>query len=85
VAGRQVTLELAGPRTLRLARVSAYLQPGQSRVTALRAFELLGCAEGTNATNPTCDPAIAARWKRLVKSGHDAFPSTPYARCPGTC
>ncbi|HYZ10922.1 MAG TPA: M36 family metallopeptidase, partial [Actinomycetota bacterium] len=77
VAGRQVTVELAGPRTLHLARVSAYLQPGQSRVTALRAFELLGCAESTNAPNPTCDPANAAGWKRLVKSGHDAFPSTP--------
>ena len=77
VGGRQVTVELAGPRTLGLARVSAYLQPGQSRVTALRAFELLGCTEGSNATNPSCDPANAGGWKRLVKSGHDAFPSTP--------
>jgi hypothetical protein len=77
VAGRQVTVQLAGPRTISLARVSAYLQPGQNRFSALRAFELLGCTAGAAAANPSCDPAVAAGWKRMTRSGHDAFPSAP--------
>jgi extracellular elastinolytic metalloproteinase len=77
VAGRQVTVQLPGPRTLSLARVSAYLQPGQNRFSALRAFELWRCTAGASGANPTCDSAVTAGWTRLFKSAPDAFPSAP--------
>jgi extracellular elastinolytic metalloproteinase len=75
VQGRQVTVQLAGPRRFRLAKVSAYLMPGQNRFSALRAFELYACTAGADAGNPTCDPANAAGWKRILKSRADAFPA----------
>ena len=77
VAGRQVTVSLGAVRDIRLVKVSAYLQPGQNRFSALRAFELLGCTAGTVGANPTCDPAVAAGWKRILQTGHDAFPAEP--------
>jgi extracellular elastinolytic metalloproteinase len=86
VAGRQVTVQLAGPRPIRLARVSAYLlpaqpgppqQPAQNRFSALRSFELWRCTAAEGGANPTCDAAVAAGWKRLFKSAPDAFPSAP--------
>ena len=77
VAGRQVTVQFAGPRELRLAKVSAYLTPGQNRFSALRAFELYACTAGGDAGNPACDPALEAGWKRILKSGKDAFPAKP--------
>lgn len=77
VAGRQVTVQLAGPRELRLAKVSAYLTPGQNRFSALRAFELYACTASADAGNPGCDPALAAGWKRILKSGNDAFAAKP--------
>jgi hypothetical protein len=77
VEGRQVTVQLAGPRQIRLARVSAYLTPGQNRFSALRAFELYACTAGGDADNPTCDPALEGGWKRILKSRADAFPAKP--------
>jgi extracellular elastinolytic metalloproteinase len=86
VAGRQVTVQLPGERTVSLARVSAYLlpaqpgpppQPAQNRFSALRAFELWRCTAGASGTNPTCDSAVTAGWTRMFKSAPDAFPSTP--------
>ena len=77
VAGRQVTVQFAGPRQLRLAKVSAYLTPGQNRFSALRAFELYACTAGADAGNPGCNPALAAGWKRILKSNKDAFPARP--------
>jgi extracellular elastinolytic metalloproteinase len=77
VAGRQVTVQFVAPRQLRLAKVSAYLTPGQNRFSALRAFELYACTAGADAGNLGCDPALAAGWKRILKSGNDAFPAKP--------
>jgi hypothetical protein len=77
VAGRQVTIDLGGKRQIRLVRASAYLEPGQNRFSALRAFELSACTAGANAGNPTCDPAIAAGWSLFLTSPDDAFPATP--------
>jgi extracellular elastinolytic metalloproteinase len=77
VEGRQVTVQFAGPREIRLAKVSAYLTPGQNRFSALRAFELYSCTSGATSSNPTCDQAVAAGWKRILKSKKDAFPAEP--------
>jgi hypothetical protein len=77
VAGRQVTVNLDGLQEFRLARVSAYLQPGQNRFSALRAFELYACTAGADAANPTCDGALAAGWTKILTSPDDAFPATP--------
>jgi hypothetical protein len=77
VAGRQVTVNLGGLQGFRLARVSAYLQPGQNRFSALRAFELYACTAGADAANPTCDGALAAGWTKILTSPDDAFPATP--------
>jgi extracellular elastinolytic metalloproteinase len=71
VQGRQVLLELAQESTFDRAKVSAYLQPGQNRFTALRAFELLGC---TVSDEQTCDPGDEAAWELVHRSAGDAFP-----------
>jgi extracellular elastinolytic metalloproteinase len=76
VEGRQVTVQFASPQQIRHAKVSAYLTPGQSRFSALRAFELYGCTAGSTA-NPTCDQAVDAGWRRMTSSAHDAFPAEP--------
>ena len=73
VEGRQVLVTLGGPRTFDLARASALLVPGQNRFVALRSFELHACTAGGGA-NPTCDPNVAAGWKRIL-SAEDAFPA----------
>jgi extracellular elastinolytic metalloproteinase len=75
VAGRQVTVDLAGgSQTFDRVRVSAALQPGQNRFTAVRAFELYACTEGRTAANPTCDGSKAAGFTRIYRSPVDAFP-----------
>jgi hypothetical protein len=74
VAGRQVTVALAGAQTFDTARVSAYLVSGNNRWTAMRSFELYACTAGADAANPTCDGTIAAGWTRFLKSQDDAFP-----------
>jgi extracellular elastinolytic metalloproteinase len=71
VQGRQVLLELAEQSTFDRAKVSAYLQPGQNRFTALRAFELLAC---TASGAQSCDPDDHAAWELVHRSAGDAFP-----------
>jgi len=77
VEGRQVLVRLGSPQTVSRIKVSAFLQPGQSRFTALREFEVYACTEGGDRQNATCDPAIASGFKRIVKSESDAFPGDP--------
>jgi hypothetical protein len=75
VAGRQVTIDLAGgTQTFDRVKVSAELQPGQNRFTAVRAFELYVCTVGRSAANPTCDGSQTAGFTRIFRSGADAFP-----------
>jgi extracellular elastinolytic metalloproteinase len=74
VEGKQVVVALGGERTFDVAKVSAYLVPGNNRWTAMRQFELWSCTAGADPDNPTCDGTIAAGWKRFLKSQKDAFP-----------
>ncbi|WP_149258655.1 M36 family metallopeptidase [Actinomadura sp. K4S16] len=82
VAGRQVTVDLAGDRPVRVGRVqvSAMLRPSvaddpegaggaQNRFTALRAFRLLAC----DASKADC--AQAASYRTVYTSPSDAFPA----------
>jgi extracellular elastinolytic metalloproteinase len=76
VQGQQVVVALAGGRqTFKAVNVSALLNPGQNRFTALRQFELDACTAAANAANPTCDGTIAAGWSQILVSQPDAFPS----------
>ena len=74
VAGTSVVIALNGSQTIREAKVSAMLLPGQNRFTALRQFELYACQAG-NRANPTCDGSIDAGWHRILRSHKDAFPA----------
>ena len=82
VAGRQVTVDLAGDRPVRVGRVqvSAMLRPSvasdpegansaQNRFTALRAFRLLAC----DATRADCSQD--AGYRTVYTSPDDAFPA----------
>ncbi|MFG2088476.1 M36 family metallopeptidase [Spirillospora sp. NPDC048824] len=82
VAGRQVTVDLAGDRPVRIGRVqvSAMLRPtvaedpegpdtSQNRFTALRAFRLLAC----NATKADCSQNTS--YRTVYTSPDDAFPA----------
>ncbi|MFA1550378.1 M36 family metallopeptidase [Actinomadura chokoriensis] len=82
VAGRQVTVDLAGDRPVRIGRVqvSAMLRPSvagdpegagssQNRFTALRAFRLLAC----DATRADCSQD--AGYRTVYTSPADAFPA----------
>jgi extracellular elastinolytic metalloproteinase len=89
VAGRQVTVDLAGdaPVTVRRVQVSTLLRPnindpadpgGQNRFSALRQFEVLACDAATGA-----DCAADASYRVVYTSPADAFPSTvPRPRAP---
>ncbi|MDF5751437.1 M36 family metallopeptidase [Spongiactinospora sp. TRM90649] len=79
VAGRSVTVDLAGdqPAKVRRVQVSAMLRPnvgdtadpgGQNRFSALRSFEVLACnaAAGRNCADPTA-------YTSIYKSRSDAF------------
>jgi extracellular elastinolytic metalloproteinase len=77
VEGRQVTVQFAERRQITLAKVSAYLTPGQNRFSALRSFELYSCSAGASSANPTCDQAVDAGWRRIARSRDDAFPAEP--------
>ncbi|TDD80687.1 peptidase M36 [Actinomadura darangshiensis] len=81
-AGRQVTVDLAGDRPVRVGRVqvSAMLRPAaagdpegaggsQNRFTALRAFRLLAC----DATRADCSQD--ASYRTVYTSPDDAFPA----------
>ena len=80
VAGRSVTVDLAGthPQLVTRVQVSAYLRPaidgdadpgGQNRFTALRQFEILSC----NAKAADC--ADPASYRRVFTSAGNAFPA----------
>jgi len=76
VQGQQVVVALAGGRqTFKAVSVSALLNPGQNRFTALRQFELDACTAGSSTANPACDGTIAAGWSQILVSQPDAFPS----------
>jgi extracellular elastinolytic metalloproteinase len=89
VAGRQVTVDLAGdaPVTVRRVQVSTLLRPnindpadpgGQNRFSALRQFQVLACdaAAGADCANP-------ASYRPVFTSPANAFPSTvPRPRAP---
>ena len=71
IRGSQVTVNLSGTvQTVRRVQVSAMLQPGQNRFTALRQFELQTCLE--DATNANC--TLPSGWKTQITSPADAFP-----------
>ncbi|MEO3824020.1 M36 family metallopeptidase [Actinomadura sp. B10D3] len=82
VAGRQVTVDLAGDRPVKVGRVqvSAMLRPtvagdpegpntAQNRFSALRAFRLLAC----DATKADCSQA--GSFRTVYTSPRDAFPA----------
>ncbi|XRQ04487.1 M36 family metallopeptidase, partial [Actinomadura welshii] len=82
VAGRQVTVDLAGDRPVKVGRVqvSAMLRPGmagdpegedsvQNRFTALRAFRLLAC------DSSRADCADDGSYRTVYTSPRDAFPA----------
>ena len=77
VNGRWVVVALATdkPTLVDTVGVSSLLVPGNNRFTALRSFDLYGCAAGKVAANPTCDGSIDAGWTRIVHSPANAFPS----------
>ncbi|MFG1994296.1 M36 family metallopeptidase [Actinoplanes sp. NPDC048988] len=89
VAGRQVTVDLAGDRaqTIRRVQVSALLRPQittdpdgavQNRYSALRQFRVQAC---TASATVTC--ANAAEFRTVFTSRPDAFPSgSPRPRAP---
>jgi len=73
VQGKQVLLSFGAPRTFDVAKVSAFLVPGNGRWSAMRSFALLACTAG-GVENPTCDPAVEAGWRQILRSQDDAFP-----------
>jgi extracellular elastinolytic metalloproteinase len=89
VAGRQVTVDLAGtaPATVRRVQVSTLLRPnindpadpgGQNRFSALRQFQVLACNAGTGA-----DCADPASYRAVFTSPAGAFPAIrPRPRAP---
>ncbi|HEY7483918.1 MAG TPA: M36 family metallopeptidase [Streptosporangiaceae bacterium] len=89
VAGRQVTVDLAGdtPVTVRRVQVSALLRPNindpadpgtQNRFSALRQFQVLACNAGSGVN--CADPAS---YRLVYTSPADAFPSVkPRPRAP---
>lgn len=76
VEGKQVLVKLAGTHRIERVSVSGMLIPPQNRFTALRSFEVLACRAGTGP-NPTCNPAVSAGFRQVVRSEDDAFPSAP--------
>jgi hypothetical protein len=84
VAGRQVTIDLAGerPQVLRRVNVSAMLRPAiagdadpdaQNAFSALRSFEILTCNAETGA-----DCGQDASYRSVFTSAPDAFPAAGF-------
>jgi hypothetical protein len=74
VGGSQVTVDLGGGvQDVGRVQVSAMLQPGQNRFTALRQFEIQTCL--ADATNANC--TALSGWTTRLTSGADAFPGAP--------
>lgn len=76
VAGKQVTVDLAGTETqrIRFVQVSALLltPPAQNRFTALRQFEIWACNANTGV-----DCSTDAGYTAVYTSPPDAFPGDP--------
>ena len=68
VLGKQVTVTFNGPHTISRVQVSAMLQAGQSRFSALRQFEIWACTGSVVAGN--CSTALT----KVYQSAPDAFP-----------
>ena len=70
IAGKQVTVDLAGtdPQQISHVEVSAMIGPGQSRFAALRGFEVWAC----NAAKADC--STDAGYSLVYTSPDDAFP-----------
>jgi hypothetical protein len=70
IAGKQVTIDLAGdkPQTISHVEVSAFIGPGQSRFSGLRSFELWAC----NSKEANC--STDAGYTKVYTSAPDAFP-----------
>lgn len=76
VEGRQVLIQLAGgAHSVDQVKVSALLQPGQNRFTALREFEIDACTASPQGDVTIGGATYACR--RIVKSQADAFPGKP--------
>jgi hypothetical protein len=74
VRGSQVTVDLGGSvQTVDRVQVSAMLQPGQNRFTALRQFQIQTCL--ADATNANC--TAPAGWTTQLTSAENAFPGAP--------
>jgi hypothetical protein len=75
VGGSQVTVNLGGTGVQRVGRVqvSALLQPGQNRFTALRQFQISTCVE--DLVNANC--TLPTGWVTRLTSAPDAFPGVP--------
>ncbi|HET7571891.1 MAG TPA: M36 family metallopeptidase [Gaiellaceae bacterium] len=69
VAGQQVTVTLNGRHVLTGARVSAFVDPSETRFEALRSFTLQAC----DASTVNC--SVAGNWVTAYDSADDAFPS----------
>jgi extracellular elastinolytic metalloproteinase len=71
IAGKQITIDLAGTAARRVTdvAVSAMIGPGQSRFAALRSFELWACNAARGA-----DCSTDAGYNRVYSSAPDAFP-----------
>lgn len=81
--GTEVLVQLGGPRTFDVAKVSAMLTldvidspsgprtVAQNRFTALREFELYAC---TATPAQPCDPSEPDTFRRILNSHPDAFP-----------
>jgi extracellular elastinolytic metalloproteinase len=71
IAGKQITIDLAGTSARRVTdiAVSAMIGPGQSRFSALRAFEIWACNAASGA-----DCSSDSGYTRKYTSSPDAFP-----------
>ena len=71
IAGKQVTIDLAGdkPQTISDVQVSAMILAGQSRFAALRSFELWAC----NSKEADC--STSAGFTKVHTSAPNAFPA----------
>jgi hypothetical protein len=77
VEGRQVLVKLSAPAQVDRVKVSAFLQQGQNRYTALREFEVYGCTAGTGGQETITIGTESFSCRRIVKSQEDAFPGEP--------
>ena len=77
VEGRQVLVDLAGgSHRVDRVKVSALLQPGQNRFTALREFEVHAC--NVSPSGDVIIDGVAYECRRIVRARNDdGFPTAP--------